>query len=153
MTTIEMFVNLKVPDNVAITALNTLKRMGYKQLNKIDRSDYYKFDVKGNVEDFKEKISNTDIIVNANKHKFTFALEKNNKKNKIINILVQDSDNGMSLLSTLKERLGLTDIKRLEKGILWTMYFDKKVNAKNIAIDITKSLLMNENYQKYKILG
>ncbi|MDP7476716.1 MAG: hypothetical protein QF655_03755, partial [Candidatus Woesearchaeota archaeon] len=73
-------------------------------------------------------------------------------KYKKINILVQDLDNGNSLLSTLKERLGFTNIKKLEKGILWTMYFDKKTNAKKIAVDITKNLLMNENYQKYKIL-
>ena len=31
MTTVEMIVSLKVPDNVAITAFNTLKRMGYNQ--------------------------------------------------------------------------------------------------------------------------
>ena len=147
-----MFVSLKVLDNVAITAFNTLKRMGYNKLKKLDRSDYYKFDVKDIVEDFKEKISNTDILVNANKHKFLFALEKYNKKNNIINILVQDLDKENGLLSTLKERLGFTNIKKLEKGVLWTMHFDKKANAKNIAVDITKSLLMNENYQKYKII-
>ena len=49
--------------------------------------------------------------------------------------------------------LGFTNIKKLEKGILWTMHFDKKIQAKKIAVDITKNLLMNENYQKYRILG
>tara|TARA_Y100000310_G_scaffold70474_1_gene66155 strand:- start:14032 stop:14508 length:477 start_codon:yes stop_codon:yes gene_type:complete len=156
---VEMFVSLKVPDNVAITAFNALKRLGYK-LKKLERSDYYKFDVNGNVEDFKGKISNTDILVNANKHKFSFSIKNNNinnkkqnKNNKIINILVQDLDNGNGLLKTLKERLGFDNIKKLEKGILWSMYFDKKVNGKKTAIDITKNLLMNENYQKYKVLG
>ena len=66
---------------------------------------------------------------------------------------MQDLDNGAGLLSTLKERLGFTNIKKLEKGILWTMHFDKKANAKKIALDITKNLLMNENYQKCKIIG
>ncbi|MDP7244768.1 MAG: hypothetical protein QF568_05475 [Flavobacteriales bacterium] len=163
MPTIELIVSLKVPDNVAITAFNTLKRMGYK-LKKLERADYYKFDVKDDVEDFKKQISKADILVNANKNKFSFSIENNNninnKKNKNneikfkkINILVQDLDNGSSLLSTLKERLGFKNIKKLEKGILWTMYFDKKVNAKKIAVDITKNLLMNENYQKYGVLG
>jgi len=158
MSIVEMFVSLKVPDNIAITAFNTLKRMGYNKLKKLERSDYYKFDVKDNIEEFKKQISNTDILINSNKHKHNFDLNNNtnNKKNNIkykkINILVQDLDNGNSLLSTLKERLGFTNIKKLEKGILWTMYFDKKTNAKKIAVDITKNLLMNENYQKYKIL-
>ena len=159
MTTIELFVSLKVPDNIAITAFNTIKRMGQKQLNKLERSDYYKFDVEGDVEDFKEKISNVDILVNSNKNKFSFLIENdtNNKKNysknlKKINILIQDIDPADNLLKTLKERLGFTNIKKLEKGILWVMHFDKKVNAKKAAVDITKSLLMNENYQKYRIM-
>jgi len=159
MSIVEMFVSLKVPDNIAITAFNTLKRMGYNKLKKLERSDYYKFGVKDNIEEFKRQISNTDILINSNKHKYNFDLNNNanNKKNNIkykkINILVQDLDNGNSLLSTLKERLGFTNIKKLEKGILWTMYFDKKAQARKIAVDITKNLLMNENYQKHNMLG
>ena len=162
MPAVEMFVSLKVPDNVAITAFNTLKRMGYDKLKNLERSDYYKFNIKDNAEDFKERISNADILVNANKHKYNFELnnEKTNNKKiknkdnnfKKISILIQDIGNGSGLLSTLRERLGFDSIKRLEKGVLWTMHFDKKANAKKIAVDIAKNLLMNENYQRYKIL-
>ncbi len=163
MPTIEMFVSLKVPDNVAITAFNTIKRMGFKELKNLERSDYYKFDIKNNIDEFKKQISNVDILVNANKHKYNFELnnEKTNNKKiknkdnnfKKINILIQDIDNGSGLLSTLKERLGFDSIKKLERGILWTMHFNKKANAKKISMDITKNLLMNENYQKYRVLG
>ena len=158
MPAIEMFVSLKVPDNVAITAFNTLKRMGYKNLIKLERSDYYKFDIIGDGNKFKEEISKADILVNANKHKFSFSLEKNSdiKNKKIIlkkiNVLVQDLGNGNSLLSTLKERLNFTSIKKLEKGILWAMHFDKKIQAEKIAVDIAKNLLMNGNYQKFRVL-
>ena len=148
-----MIVSLKVPDNVAITAFNTLKRMKYSQLKRLERSDYYKFDVQGNVEDFKKRISNTNILVNSNKNKFSFSI--NNSKNnnfKRINILVWELDDENSLLKTLKERLGFDNIKKLEKGVLWAMYFDKKANAKKTAVEITKNLLMNENYQKYRIM-
>src|SRR3989338_10088068 len=99
MATVEMFVSLKVPDNVAITAFNALKRMGYDKLKSLERSDYYRFDIKDNSEDFKEKISNVDILVNANKHKYNFELNnkktnnkkiKNNENNfKKIGILIQ----------------------------------------------------------------
>ena len=162
MPAIEMFVSLKVPDNVAITAFNTIKRMGYDKLKNLERSDYYKFDIKDDAEDFKEKISNADILVNANKHKCSFELD--NKKNnnqklknryinyKKINILIQDIGNGSGLLSTLKERLGFDNIKKLEKGILWTMHFDKKTNAKKVSTDITKNLLMNENFQRFRLI-
>lgn len=157
MPTVEMFVSLKVPDNVAITAFNTLKRMGYADLIKLERSDCYKFEISGDENKFKKEISNVDILVNANKHKFSFSLtEGNNKSNdnkNRINVLVQDTGNGSGLLSTLKERLGFKDIKKAEKGVLWTMHFNENADAKKIAQDITKNLLMNENYQSYKMLG
>ena len=38
MTAIEMIVSLKVSDNVAISAFNTLKRMGYNKLKKLFHS-------------------------------------------------------------------------------------------------------------------
>jgi len=63
---------------------------------------------------------------------------------------VQDLGNGNGLLTTLKNRLGF-NINKLENGILWTMFFNQEQNAKNIAIKITKELLINENYQKFKI--
>ena len=161
MPAIEMFVSLKVPDNVAITAFSTIKRMGDNQLKKLDRLDYYKFDVKNNIDKFKKQISNVDILVNANKHKCSFELGSNNKKDaknkkdyyKQVNILVQDLDNGSGLLPTFRERLGFDNIKKLEKGTLWTMHFGKDTNAEKIALSITKNLLMNENYQKYKIIN
>ena len=162
MPTIEIFVSLKVSDNVAITAFNTLKRMGYDKLKSLERSDYYKFDIKDNSKDFKERISNVDILVNANKHKYNFELNnekannkkiKNNDNNfKKINVLIQDTGNGAGLLLTLKERLGFDNIKKLEKGVLWTMHFDKNADAKKIAVDIAKSLLMNENYQRFRVI-
>lgn len=156
MPTIELFVSLKVPDNVAITAFNTLKRIGYADLIKLERSDYYKFEVSGEENKFKKEISNVDILVNANKHKFSFSLIKSNNKNKgnkkIVNVLVQDTGNGAGLLSTLKERLGFKDIKKAERGVVWAMHFNEKVDAEKAAESITKNLLMNENYQSFKAI-
>jgi len=159
MPTVEMFVSLKVPDNVAITAFNTIKSMGFKELKKLERSDYYKFDIKDDAEDFKEKISNADILVNANKHEYNFDLNNKNDNKKFknneykkINVLVQDIDNGSGLLLTLRERLGFDSIKKLERGILWTMHFDKKANERKIAADIAKNLLMNEHFQRFRLI-
>ena len=70
---------------------------------------------------------------------------------KKINIIVEDIKHEQDLLTLLKERLGFNNLNKVEKGVLWSMDFDKNTN-KNIAVDITKSLLMNENYQKYRIL-
>jgi phosphoribosylformylglycinamidine (FGAM) synthase PurS component len=159
MEIVEMVVSLKVPDNVAKTAFNTLQRVGFGQLKGLERSHYYQFEINGDTESFKKDISKADILINANKNQFSFSLEKSNKKNivkntkiKKISILVQDFDDDKGLLSTLKDRLGFKNIKKMEKGVLWIMHFDEDVNARNIAVDIAKNLLMNENYQKFRLL-
>ncbi|MBI2208930.1 hypothetical protein HYU50_05545 [Candidatus Woesearchaeota archaeon] len=153
MPTAELFISLKVPDNVAITAFHTLERMGYNQLKKLERKEYCKFEFSGDKKSFERNISHVDILVNANKHKFSFSLDNSIKNNENkVNVLVQDLGDGSGLLKTLKERLGFKGIKKMEKGVLWTLYFGNIIDAEDIAVGITKSLLMNENYQKYRIL-
>lgn len=154
MASTELFVGLKVPDNVAITAFHTLERMGYRQLKQLERMDYYRFEFSGDKKQFEKKISKADILVNANKHKFFFSLGQDNIKShdNRINILIQNLDDGSGLLKALKERLGFKSIKKAEKGILWTMHFGSIIDAEEVAVEITKSLLMNENYQKFRIL-
>jgi len=65
---------------------------------------------------------------------------------------VQNLGNGSGLLRTLRERLGCKNIKSVEKGVLWSMYLHDITGAENIAVDITKNLLMNEHYQKFRII-
>jgi len=92
-----------------------------------------------------------DILVNSNKNKFSFSLKNDKEENKI-NILIENLDMDNELLNVLKERLNFKNIKNLEKGILWTLYFDDNIDAKGKAVEITKSLLMNKNYQKFKVI-
>ena len=146
MPTVELLVGLKVPDNVAITAFHTLERMGYGSLKNLQRWDYYRFELNGDINIFKKKISQVDILVNPNKHKYDFSIEKNEK----INLLVQDLENGLGLVDSLK-RLGFKEIKKAEKGVLWSMQIEGK-DSKKSAEEMAKELLVNENYQEYKLL-
>ena len=151
MSNLELFVSLKVADNVAITAFHTLERMGYKQLKRLERMDYYKFEFSGDVKNFQKKISQVDILINANKHKFSFSLEKN-EVNKVY-VLVQDFVGSTGMLKILRERLGFKHIKKMEKGVIWAMHFNNIIDAKEKAVEIAKGLLINENYQKLRIMG
>ena len=130
--TIEMFVSPKVPDTTAITALQTLQKLGFKNINDVKRSDYYKFTIEGDLAKFKEKISKVDILVNANKHLCDFKIKDDNS----VKVLVKNADeDGSSLISTLKNRLGIKDIKTAEKGTLWRLLIeDKNPNAVASAI-------------------
>lgn len=146
--TIEMFVRLVVPDNIALTAKHTLLKMGFK-LADLKRADYYKFEVEKdkseiNKESIQEQLSKVDILANANKHKVSFAKDKQGT-----NILVTELDaTGAALLHTLRERLGLTQIKSALSGTLWTFVGCSEEDA----VKMTKELLINENYQEFRVL-
>ena len=53
---IEMYVKLLIPDTTAVTAFKALKRIGY-DISKLDRFEYYSFEIEGDESAFKEKIS------------------------------------------------------------------------------------------------
>lgn len=149
--TIEMIVSLKVPDTTAITALQTLQRIGFNKIKDVKRADYYRFLIEGDEEKFKNQICKADILVNANKHSFTFSIPKDSN----VRILVKNINDGESgVLSTLKNRLGFKDIKKVEKAVLWSLSIESdEKEARNIAEKAAKELLVNEHYQEFEVLG
>ena len=148
--TVEMIVGLKVPDNTAVTALQTLQKIGFNKIINVKREDYYKFLIEGDENKFKEKICKVDILVNANKHSNNFLIQKDTTTK----ILVKNiNDDGSEILSTLKNRLGFKNIKKVEKAILWSLSIDAdEKEARKIAEKAAKELLVNENYQEYEVL-
>src|SRR3989344_3334825 len=138
--TIEMVVGLKVPDNTAITTLQTLQKIGFNDIKDIKKSDYYKFSIEGDEQKFREKISKVDILVNVNKHSCDFSISRNNATK----ILVRNiNDDGISSLLTLKNRLGFSNIKKIEKTTLWSLTIDDEKNAVKTAEKAAKELLVN----------
>jgi phosphoribosylformylglycinamidine (FGAM) synthase PurS component len=141
MSKVELFVGLKIPDTTAITTFHTLERVGF-DIKKLKRQIYYKFDIDGDSDKFAKNVNKVDVLVNANKNTFSNELKK---EDGAVYVLVKDRDDkSEGLLSTLKHRLGLKEIKSMEKGILWALYVDSEDTAKEIA----KKLLYNENYQE-----
>ena len=153
MTTIKLFVALKIPDTTAITAFHTLERLGYKELRHLDREEYYEFVADTDIEIFMEEIVKVDILVNANKHSATIIKAEDERHDEgVIKVLVKNSgDNASGLLSILKNRMGFSNIKDMKKGILWKMKIESP-NPKTIAQKITTDLLCNEHYQEFEII-
>lgn len=146
---VEMIVSLKVPDTTATTALQTLQRIGFKNIKDIKRADYYKFFIDGDVEKFKKNICKVDILVNANKHLYDLSIPKSES----VKILVSNIDDDSSILSTLKNRLGFRNIKEIKKSTMWSLTIEaNKKESRKIADKAAKELLVNEHYQSYSIL-
>jgi len=151
---VKLFVELKIPDTAARTAFHTLEHMGYDSLKDIRRYDYYEFEIDGNEKDFFQKISKTDVLVNANKHIAHSMLEAVRSDYTPVSVLVQGIENDTAgLLSTLKNRLVFMGIKSMKKGVLWTLFVDTaKEAAVQQAEKIASALLANKHYQEFKIL-
>lgn len=148
--TVELVVSLKMPDTTAITALQTLQKLGFAKIKDVKRYFYYKFSVEGNEEDFRNKISKVDILVNANKHSFAFGINQDG----YAKVLVKNTDDDCSgLLSTLKNRLGFNGIKKAESAVMWGLLIDENEKERGkIAEKAAKDLLANENFQEFTII-
>lgn len=146
MATVTMLVSLKIPDATALTALRTLHEMGYNELKGLQREVCYTFDVKGNESEFKKKIANVDILVNANKHFVSFSPKKEG-----IKVLVEDTEQGDGLLNTLKDRLGIKEVQKARQGTMWTFDIAGK-NTEKMAKKMTEDLLANIHYQHYRVI-
>lgn len=142
-------VGLKIPDTTAITAFHTLEKLKYSALKKLERFVTYDFTLKEHDAGFEKKIVQTDILVNANKHT---AFINPEKEEGFVYVLVTDRDETQEgLLSTLKHRLGFTNIANVKKGTLWKMHIADP-EPENVARDIAETLLCNTHYQEYSIL-
>ncbi len=146
MTTVEMLVGLKIPDGTALSAKQALTEMGFGELKDLSRSIYYSFEIEGNAETFKKKISNADLLVNANKHTVLFEIPK-----KGISVVVQDKEKPEGLMQTLKKRLGMKEIKGMEAGTLWVLNINGK-NPKESAKRMAEELLANAHFQNYEVM-
>lgn len=144
MNKAELFVGLKIPDTTAITTFHTIERMGFS-VEKIRREIYYKFGIDEDAEKFSGKIGKVDVLVNANKNKYSDKLEK---EEGAFYILVKDMDDKCESLIKTLHKLGLSEIKSMERGVLWALYVDSLETAKEIA----EKLLYNENYQEIEVL-
>lgn len=143
---VELFVRLIIPDTIAITALNAMKKMGF-EVKSVVRQDYYSFEITEN-KDFEERIKKVDVLVNYNKHRAANRLEKYGN----VNVLVKNTDDqNEGLLNVLRNRLGFNEIKSIVKGTLWSLSIDAG-DPLAIAEKITNDLLYNKHYQEIEVL-
>lgn len=172
MQTIELTVDLKIPDVTALTAANALRRrLGYEDvLVNLHRADYYRLEIA--VENADEAVAmgkklaeETNLFVNPNKHQYSVAAGIHNSGAEAaegtyaVNMLVTDPKSGSAagILNALHGRLGYGDIvNNVSAGILWTLVLkaESQSAAEEIAtkITVTKSreegLLLNPHFQE-----
>lgn len=150
-----MIVGLKVPDTTAKTALQAYKDQGLKEVCNVHRWTYFEFEHDGESKAFANKISKVDILVNANKNNFKIFASKDELRNEVFKgmagVLVSEiNDKAEGLVHTLRDRLGIIEVKAICRGVLWGLEIsgDKHDATERAA----KNLLYNPHYQTYEVL-
>lgn len=172
MTQVTLIVSLKVPDVVAHTAQNTLRRrMRYDALERVHRDDYYELDL--DLDDpaeavaFAEKVvAVTSCFVNPNKHKFQIhaGVPDLAAEPKSVRILVEGLEDGAAAMWS--ESLGADPrfegrIRGVRRGTLWTLRFREDFDGDPArvgeeiatATEARKGLLANPHSQRARILA
>ena len=147
MTEITLLVGLKIPDTTAITTFHTLKEeLDYSEIKTLKRLVYYNFLLEENIDinQFKEKIVKTDILVNSNKNTSEVIEGEFSKENSVLVKSIENECQGM--IETLS-KLGVKGIKEMEKGILWTFDIENQEKIKETIKKATEELLYNKHYQ------
>ncbi|MBU0567788.1 phosphoribosylformylglycinamidine synthase subunit PurS [bacterium] len=172
---VELFVKLKTPDLVALTARHTLiKEMGYEDiLEDLTRQDYYRFKInleeKRAEEIVKEIALNSKIFVNPNKHTYRIGKWDDPQKRvprsgkweeiKVLTFYLEDGQASL-MKETLWNTYGYKEVSDLQRGTLWSFALREKdrEKAKKIVREIVlttsskKGLLINPHCQDYRIL-
>jgi len=155
MARVRLWVELLIPDTTATTTIHALRRMYGARVSKLRRRDYYEFEVSGDADSFCDRIKKVDVLVNANKHMATTMKDDEKPEGKLgeedeVCVLVQErGENATGLMSTLRERLGFSEIKSMRRGVFWCIGVG---GDRCLADEIARKLLHNRHYQEYTII-
>jgi phosphoribosylformylglycinamidine (FGAM) synthase PurS component len=163
---VEVFVSLRVPDRVALTALRTLTtEMDYgDDLVSLKREDYYTIQVGAKtqneaVEYVKNMVGETTVFANPNKETAEVVPKTRPvSKSDMVAVLVYPKPGIIS--GSLKERLvrlGHDKVESIGRGVLWKLELrgkDKLGTATDIAVtkSRTEGLLFNPHSEDFEIL-
>ncbi|HOJ62574.1 MAG TPA: hypothetical protein PK878_20030 [bacterium] len=179
MDAIQVYVTLKIPDNIARTALHAARtRLGFDNLASLRRSEFWELGFSGRDSRFALQtatrlVEKTWFFANPNKHTWRIVpSEKTLAEGAVLPvpdsstalILVQDRMDGTAeaVLDALRA-LGPGEERpdSLIRGTLWQATFANldpgavREAAERLAVTVsrTQGLLANPHYQIYKIFG
>lgn len=162
---IEIFVKLRVPDRVALTAVQTLTRMGFgDRLSGLLREDYYLIsieaaDERAAVRTVTHAVEDTFFFANPNKHSVRIEPKRRPRSaggETVVLTYGKGKFTADSLLANLKAA-GFTDVVSVGSGILWTLETSESggiAAAKDIVVTTSRErgLLINPHSEDYEII-
>lgn len=124
---IEIAIDSIIQDNTAYTALVTLRRLGYAELARVERSEIVSLEV-GSQPDgagaIVKQISHAEVLFNPNKHRLSFTLAAGSEDGDVQwEALVTDRDDETAdLVRILRGPFGVRALRSLKRGIAWRLH-------------------------------
>jgi hypothetical protein len=150
-----LLVEPKIADNEAYSAWEALGRLGFRgRLLAVRRAWVWEIHVTDPVQDsdvLRERLARCDVLANPNKHSVTFAEVPRLAAGEVA-VAVKDRDDGVAeeVCSILHNRLGFSDLERVERVHMWILKFkDDAVEAAGAA---ARALLVNPHFQECEII-
>jgi phosphoribosylformylglycinamidine (FGAM) synthase PurS component len=147
---IEFAVELTVPDNTAFTVATALRELGYRNLDRVERSDLYRLRLRDDamsLSDCANALTRAEVVFNPNKHRLAYASDAICEASEAV-VADKDCENE-NLAQMLTSHFGIQGLERLEQATAWRLYeIDGSAPAQRLDW-ACKTLLANPHSQTY----
>jgi phosphoribosylformylglycinamidine (FGAM) synthase PurS component len=155
MTTIDVAIELIIPDNTAFTVLTALRHLGYEDLARVERSDHVVLTVADDArpQEVAAQLSRAEVLFNPNKHRMSYAVGSAPERAPLLEYeaLVHDKDeDNARLVALLSGTFGMSALQGIERAVGWRLYDAGPATADRLQW-ACQTLLANPISQGYDI--
>lgn len=156
--TIEVAVELVIPDNTAYTVAVALRQLGYPELARVERVDLYRFEIEpGAAATFLERLARAEVIFNPNKHRLSYAPPSDaaagsgGAATQYEAVISERDDDTAALVHLLRGPFGISELRGLKRAVVWRLFEAGGAAPKDRLEWACAALLCNRISQTYVV--
>ena len=156
MMTIDVAIELIIPDNTAFTVLTALRRLGYDDLTRVERSEHVVLELASDAspETVIAQLSHAEVLFNPNKHRMSYAAASDGQlvRPPEFEALVRDKDEDNDrLVRLLSTTFGMSSLQGVARAVGWRLYDEAGSAGADRLAWACQMLLANPISQTYDI--
>jgi len=147
-TSEELLINLIITDNEEVSVSTALKGLGHNL--SIIRQQHWEIETDGSNENIMKEIFQSGELFNSNKE----YIGKRIKNDNTVSILVRQKEDiyGRMKLESLRERFGISGIRKITSGVVWNLSSNESNIRSNIHEILNTNIIHNPlSHECYKI--
>jgi phosphoribosylformylglycinamidine (FGAM) synthase PurS component len=152
MPEFEFAIELTVPDNTAFTVLTALQRLGYQELERVERTELLRLRLRDGSMSAAEcaaVLTNAEIVFNPNKHRLSRADAAGSGAFEAV--VADKDDDPAALCELLSSRFGVRGLEGLERATAWRLYERETASSAQRHDWACRTLLANPFSQTYAV--